>query len=221
MGFTTNRFTRLALSESIYALRARPCLFREFSSRSVFFSKFVLCNPGFHYLFHECSGQWLVQRKADSALGSLELLEFVLKFGNGGPAPRKKTTMVGKSGKPHQRPFVLERGHPIADGFSRLPWHDEILVCILRSCTGSCFFHWRNPGTAFTPTLRCQPLSLWPPRLGSSILAHRLIVRSRESERRRRPFRQARPKCFGQFSSEHAFRSSESFRESSQTTTGA
>src|SRR4029077_2705807 len=62
-----------------------------------------------------------VDGELDGPFGSGEALEFAFKRldhrGSG-----KQAAVVRKSSEPHQHAFMLERGNPIADGFSSLRW---------------------------------------------------------------------------------------------------
>ena len=95
---------------------------RIWATGSAPFLAFVLRHPRLHQFLNQRSREWLVRGEADGPFGCGEALKFVLKrFDNRGSG--EQTAVVRKSGEPHQHSFVLDRRHPIADGFGSLRWH--------------------------------------------------------------------------------------------------
>src|SRR5712664_2550238 len=91
-------------------------------ARSALFFALVLRDARLHQLFNKSGRKRFVHREVDGPFGGVEALEFVLERLDHGRCG-EQTAMVRKRGEPHQRSFVLERRHPVADGLGSLRWH--------------------------------------------------------------------------------------------------
>ncbi len=159
------------------------------------FLAFDLRHPRLHQFLNKRSRQWLVRGEVDGPFGCGEALEFVLKrFDNRGGG--EQTAVFRKSGEPHQHSFVLERRHPIANGFGSLRWHSgpnrhahlaqgaagrfrdtsKVFINVFRSPVGfrrrtvTARFHFFHPGDATkTSTASPSPATVSPEEFSRGI----------------------------------------------------